>query len=211
MKRTTACAGSAWMRSLTVSCWSVGTWSPAPNVASAWVSVPSAGSMWCELCMFSSHEIEAPHMGHSSDSIPHIWVHKRDWKLTVPRQKLFLKIIFLTDWGQKVHPKLKKPGLCHRPVCLWAHGFPASAGLYHLSPLSTSCWSQTAQCGYLLLLSRGHSPCLLVPFTLCLELLFSSKWTCCWQVGQCGLHWAAAAPVFTVLVMHISSANTSWM
>uniref|UniRef100_A0A2K6GJL6 Ring finger protein 34 n=1 Tax=Propithecus coquereli TaxID=379532 RepID=A0A2K6GJL6_PROCO len=35
MKRTTACVASAWMPSSTVSCSSVGTWSPAPSVASA--------------------------------------------------------------------------------------------------------------------------------------------------------------------------------
>lgn len=70
MRKMTACAESAWMQSLTVSCWSVGTWSPVPSVASAWVSVPSAGSMWFELCMFLSHEIEAPAVGHSHDGTP---------------------------------------------------------------------------------------------------------------------------------------------
>uniref|UniRef100_A0A2K6UAQ4 Uncharacterized protein n=1 Tax=Saimiri boliviensis boliviensis TaxID=39432 RepID=A0A2K6UAQ4_SAIBB len=35
MRRTTACVASAWMLSSTVSCWSVGTWLPAPSVASA--------------------------------------------------------------------------------------------------------------------------------------------------------------------------------
>ena len=34
-RRTTACAESAWTPSSTVSCSSVGTWSPAPSAASA--------------------------------------------------------------------------------------------------------------------------------------------------------------------------------
>uniref|UniRef100_A0A8C0T372 Ring finger protein 34 n=2 Tax=Canis lupus familiaris TaxID=9615 RepID=A0A8C0T372_CANLF len=35
MRKMIACAVSAWMPSLTVSCLSAGTWSPAPSVASA--------------------------------------------------------------------------------------------------------------------------------------------------------------------------------
>ncbi|PNJ82278.1 RNF34 isoform 8 [Pongo abelii] len=35
MRKTTACVAFAWMPSLTVSYWSVGTWLPAPSAASA--------------------------------------------------------------------------------------------------------------------------------------------------------------------------------
>uniref|UniRef100_A0A8C2S648 Uncharacterized protein n=1 Tax=Capra hircus TaxID=9925 RepID=A0A8C2S648_CAPHI len=35
MRRTTACAGSAWTPSSTASCSSAGTWSRAPSAASA--------------------------------------------------------------------------------------------------------------------------------------------------------------------------------
>lgn len=68
--------------------------------------------------------------------------------LTVLRQKLFSKSILITNWGQKVNPKLKKPWPV--PIFLWTHGFPrfigpstcghtafpGSAGFYHLLPLS---------------------------------------------------------------------------
>lgn len=48
------CAASAWTPSSTVCCWSVVTWSPAPNVESGWVSVPYVGSTLCGPCMSSS-------------------------------------------------------------------------------------------------------------------------------------------------------------
>lgn len=64
------CVGSAWMLWSTVSCLSVVTWSPAPGVARKWTSVPSAGSMWCELYM----SLSPKHTNTHTDSL-----HLPDW------------------------------------------------------------------------------------------------------------------------------------
>lgn len=84
----------------------------------------------------------------------------KDWKFTVPRQRLFLKIIFITDWGQKVHPKTG--------LCLWTHGFPS----FLLGFITCFPWALVAEVRlsvwvFALALWR---PVLNFPFILCLNL-----------------------------------------
>lgn len=72
------------------------------------------------------------------DSIPNISVHRRDWKLTVQRQKLFLKVIFITNWGHKVSSQVEETLV--RAMSLPAiMNLPGFAGLCHMSLVSADC------------------------------------------------------------------------
>lgn len=114
---------------------------------------------------FQVMKIEAPWVGHSRDYPKPTWVHKRDWKLTVPRQKLFLKIIFITDWDRKFILNWRNLG-CAIGLSVCEHmAFPACAGFYHLSPRALvaevrlfsvdicSCSMETTPCLYIFPLS----------------------------------------------------------
>lgn len=126
----------------------------------------------------------------------------KDWKLTVPRQRLFLKVIFITDWGQKVHPKTGLYACGHM-------AFPAFAGFYHLFPLSTSCWGQTVSVG---ICSCSMEACLLISPLPCV-------WNLCSLRNELIVHkWASVDYteqwllwMFTLLVMYILNANIWWM
>lgn len=157
MRKTTACAGSAWTPSSTASCSSAGTWSPAPSAASAWASVPSAGSTWCAPCTSSSPEAEDP-----PGSIPDVSVHRRDWKLPVQNLKLFLKIIFTTNWGQeRFILSCSNTGPCCMPVS-WRTGSVSQ----FLLGFFTHLWLLIAEVRLLMasatVLFGGHLSCSLI-------------------------------------------------
>lgn len=211
MRKTTACVASAWMPSSTVSCWSVGTWLPAPSVASAWVSVPSAGSMWCEPCTCSSPETEAPLTRTVTPNLtPNISMHRRDWKATLQRLKLFLNVIFTTKWGQKDPPELWKhwsmPWAC-LPVDTWASGL--SWALSHI-PWTLIEVSLFVPCGHQPLLSWEDTyPVLLFLLHPIFNLNCSDVWNFCplWMrsvstSGRHGTCWTVA-PLNVHFISHV--------
>lgn len=141
------------------------------------------------------------------DSIPNISVRRRNWKLTVQRQKLFLKIIFITNWGHKVSSQVEET-LVHAMSLRWASQvLPGS--------VTSPSWALIVEvrlltCGHLPLLSGEH-PILVFPFHPMLETSVLSGEASSLSSGSCGTRWAAALWMFTLLVMYILNANIWWM
>lgn len=81
---TRTCAGSAWTTLWTVCCWSADTWSPAAAAASAWASVPSAGSTssgW-STCSGPEHVERTP-------------VQTSPWNTTVNGDQLLRDVVYV--------------------------------------------------------------------------------------------------------------------
>lgn len=210
MRKMTACVISAWMPSLTASCWTAGTWSPASSSASA-----SAGSMWCVLCKCLSSEADTLPTGHLSPSLtPDISVYRRDWKLTVQKSKLFLKIIFTTHWGQRFILSYGNIGPCHTPVSSVSQVQPS---------FITRLWSLIAEVRLLMesaTLPLENTYPLLLSLLHIFYLNYSNVWNFCslWMKSLSTIDWHAEVHAehwhlwrFTLIVMYILNANIWWI
>lgn len=156
-------------------------------------------------------KLRLPSPGQSPPNLtPNISMHRRDWKATVQRLKLFLNVIFTTKWGQKDPPELWKhwsmPWAC-LPVDTWASGL--SWALSHI-PWTLIEVSLFVPCGHQPLLSWEDTyPVLLFLLHPIFNLNCSDVWNFCplWMrsvstSGRHGTCWTVA-PLNVHFISHV--------